>query len=61
LCAGTSGRADLTSDRPFGLTGSYQAAFVNGIVWNLVNVAIAVFLMSRVRRLAAHPPVPRTA
>jgi MFS family permease len=26
-------------------TGSYHAAFVNGIVWNLVNVSIVAFLM----------------
>jgi MFS family permease len=29
----------------FDLTGSYQAAFVNGILWNLVNIAIAVRLL----------------
>jgi MFS family permease len=31
----------------FDLTGSYKAAFVNGIVFNLVNVSIAVFLLRR--------------
>jgi MFS family permease len=31
----------------FDLTGSYKAAFVNGIAWNLVNVSIAVFLLRR--------------
>jgi MFS family permease len=31
----------------FDLTGSYQAAFVNGILWNLLNVAIAVTLLRR--------------
>ena len=31
----------------FDLTGSYRAAFVNGIVWNLVNVSIAVWLLRR--------------
>jgi cyanate permease len=31
----------------FDLTGSYQAAFVNGVVWNLLNVAIAVALLRR--------------
>jgi MFS family permease len=31
----------------FDLTGSYQAAFVNGILWNLLNVAIAVGLLRR--------------
>jgi MFS family permease len=29
----------------FDLTGSYQAAFVNGIVWNLLNLAIALWLL----------------
>lgn len=33
----------------FDLTGSYQAAFINGIAWNLLNVAIVVFLLWRVR------------
>jgi MFS family permease len=28
----------------FDLTGSYQAAFVNGLGWNLVNVSIVVWL-----------------
>ena len=31
----------------FDLTGSYRAAFVNGILWNLVNVSIAVWLLRR--------------
>jgi MFS family permease len=35
------------SGKVFDLTGSYQAAFVNGIVWNLINVSIAVFLLRR--------------
>ena len=33
----------------FDLTGSYHAAFVNGIAWNLLNMSIAVFLFWRVR------------
>jgi MFS family permease len=37
----------------FDLTGSYHAAFLNGILWNLVNISIAVWLMARQRpRLA---------
>jgi len=39
----------------FDLTGSYRAAFLNGLAWNLLNVAIAVWLISRAsgsRRLA---------
>src|SRR5215475_1322647 len=31
----------------FDVTGSYQAAFVNGILWNLLNLAIAVGLLRR--------------
>jgi cytochrome bd-type quinol oxidase subunit 2 len=31
----------------FDMTGSYKAAFVNGILWNLVNVSIAVWLLRR--------------
>ncbi|HEX7328555.1 MAG TPA: MFS transporter [Casimicrobiaceae bacterium] len=31
----------------FDLTGSYHAAFLNGIGWNLLNLSIAVFLVRR--------------
>ena len=31
----------------FDLTGSYKAAFVNGILWNLVNLSIAAWLLRR--------------
>jgi len=31
----------------FDLTGSYTAAFVNGIGWNVVNLAIALWLLAR--------------
>jgi MFS family permease len=31
----------------FDLTGSYQTAFVNGILWNLLNLAIAAALLRR--------------
>lgn len=35
----------------YDLTGSYQAAFLNGIAWNLVNMSIALWLlMGRLRR-----------
>lgn len=37
----------------YDLTGSYQAAFLNGIAWNLVNIGICVWLMLRLRRRAA--------
>jgi MFS family permease len=31
----------------FDLTGSYQTAFVNGILWNLLNIGIAIGLLRR--------------
>ena len=31
----------------YDLTGSYRAAFVNGILWNLANVAIVSWLLRR--------------
>ena len=34
----------------FDWTGTYRAAFVNGIAWNLVNVGIVGFLLLRVHR-----------
>jgi hypothetical protein len=33
----------------FDRTGSYAAAFVNGLAWNLVNGAIVLFLLVRGR------------
>jgi hypothetical protein len=37
------------SGKVFDLTGSYHAAFLNGIGWNLLNLSIALFLLGRVR------------
>jgi MFS family permease len=34
----------------FDLTGSYRAAFFNGIAWNLLNMAIAAGLLLRARK-----------
>ncbi|MBF9019615.1 MFS transporter [Rhodobacterales bacterium HKCCA1058] len=34
----------------FDVTGSYQMAFINGILWNGFNVAIIVWLLTRSRR-----------
>ncbi len=34
----------------FDLTGSYRAAFLNGIAWNLLNVSVVAFLLYRARR-----------
>ena len=42
------------SGKVFDLTGSYQAAFVNGIAWNVLNLAIALTLLRRSMR----PPRP---
>ena len=44
-----------TSGKVFDLTGSYHAAFLNGIGWNLLNLTIALFLLARVRGLASAP------
>jgi MFS family permease len=41
------------SGKVFDLTGSYHAAFLNGIGWNLVNVSIAAFLLFRTLRQPA--------
>jgi MFS family permease len=42
----------------FDMTGSYRAAFVNGIAWSLVTTGIALFLLFRARRgLPATPGV----
>ncbi len=36
------------SGKVFDLTGSYHAAFLNGIAWNALNASIAIFLLMRV-------------
>jgi cyanate permease len=35
------------SGKVFDLTGSYHAAFVNGVLWNALNLSIVVFLLWR--------------
>jgi MFS family permease len=40
------------SGKVFDLTGSYRAAFVNGVAWNLLNLTIAVSLFRRAARRA---------
>ncbi|MCW5636104.1 MAG: MFS transporter [Rubrivivax sp.] len=47
------------SGKVYDLTGSYEAAFVNGVAWNLLNGAIAFWLLMRTRRPA--PPGPPQA
>lgn len=44
------------SGKVFDLTGSYHAAFVNGIAWNLLNLGIVLLLMWGLRRRAAAAP-----
>lgn len=36
----------------FDLTGSYRAAFLNGIAWNLLNIAIVCYLIWRARSIS---------
>ena len=43
------------SGRIFDMTGSYQAAFVNGLAWNALNLSIAWFLL---KRTGDRPHVP---
>jgi MFS family permease len=49
----------------FDLTGSYHAAFLNGIAWNLLNLSIVGFLLWRARALGLirgwPPAAPRAA
>jgi cyanate permease len=33
----------------YDLTGNYQAAFINGILWNVLNIAIVGWLLLRKR------------
>jgi cyanate permease len=35
----------------YDLTGSYRAAFLNGIGWNLLNLSIALWLLFTRRRV----------
>jgi MFS family permease len=46
------------SGKVFDLTGSYHAAFLNGIAWNLLNLGIALILLrgARVARRTAVAP-----
>jgi MFS family permease len=38
----------------FDLTGSYHAAFINGIAWNLLNLSIVIWLLRRPAAPAVH-------
>jgi MFS family permease len=48
------------SGKVFDLTGSYQAAFINGIGWNLLNMTIAIALLRRATR-SGRPAAGRVA
>jgi MFS family permease len=39
------------SGKVFDLTGSYNAAFLNGVAWNLLNLSIAGYLLYRTKKL----------
>ncbi len=41
------------SGKIFDWTGSYQAAFINGIAWNVLNLLIVIWLYRRSRTFAA--------
>lgn len=41
------------SGKVFDLTGSYHAAFINGIAWNLLNLTVALVLLRRAKRAVA--------
>ncbi|MDQ2988650.1 MAG: MFS transporter, partial [Pseudomonadota bacterium] len=46
------------SGKIFDVTGSYHAAFINGIAWNLLNLLIVLYLLRRsigMRRMVAVP------
>ena len=40
------------SGQVFDMTGSYHAAFVNGVMWNALNLSIALYLLWRLKRSA---------
>ena len=39
------------SGKVFDLTGSYHAAFINGLAWNLLNLSIASWLLWRIKKM----------
>ena len=46
------------SGKVFDLTGSYHAAFLNGIAWNALNISIALFLLARTSGWIGRRPLP---
>ena len=45
----------------YDLTGSYRAAFANGVAWNALNFLIAVFLLFRTAVIAPRSATARHA
>ncbi len=45
----------------YDLTGSYRLAFINGIVWNGLNIAILLMILLRSRPAGTAPPHPARA
>jgi hypothetical protein len=45
----------------FDYTGSYAAAFLNGMGWNALNIVIAAALLLRVRSISGGVDRPRIA
>jgi len=39
----------------FDMTGSYRAAFINGVAWNILNIVIVLWLMMRARARRTEP------
>ena len=46
------------SGKVFDLTGSYHAAFLNGLAWNALNISIALFLLARTSGWTGQRPLP---
>ncbi len=46
------------SGKVFDLTGSYHAAFINGVAWNLLNLSIVAWLLWR-HRVSPPRPIPQ--
>ena len=45
----------------YDLSGSYQLAFINGIVWNGLNIALMIWLVSRSRPASGRRATPEAA
>ena len=39
----------------YDLSGSYQMAFINGIAWNLLNIAVMAFILWRTQSRTLAP------